>query len=428
MNNSFLQRITLGTTSTLCASIVAQAGTLFINIALARMLGSETYGLFVIAQSTVNISVLLSTMAIGNFCSKYVAEYRSLRPDLAGEIVGLARIVSTGSSLLAAGILITFAAFLADVVLHRPALRTELTVGAAAVFCNTIAAFQVAVLAGLEAYRPILIAAGVGTVASVIFTISGAMYRGLFGAVVGLAIAAIIRILFNEAQMKRALADAHIAINCNNFRNHLRIVRSFLAPAALSGMVSLPSAWISNVFLINGGGGSKDVSLYAVANNIRALAMLVVNVLNSVTLSILNQARGGETQIYWSVYRRNVTLLVICGITTCLLLAAIGRQALRLFGSGYNTGYPLVMCLLLAVSLEAISIGLYQIVQAEGAMWGSLWRIVIPREIVFLLLAANLTKSYGAFGLAAATVGAQLMNVAMTLYLVKGVGKGVMRG
>jgi hypothetical protein len=64
--------------------------------------------------------------------------------------------------------------------------------------------------------------------------------------------------------------------------------------------------------------------------------------------------------------------------------------------------YPVLLLLLLASFFEAISLGAYQIIQAQEKMWFSFFAIALPRDLMGVILAYFLTAIYGALGLALA--------------------------
>jgi hypothetical protein len=99
------------------------------------------------------------------------------------------------------------------------------------------------------------------------------------------------------------------------------------------------------------------------------------------------------------------------------VMAVWGKAALRLFGSSFAEGYPVLLILLMATLAEAAAISAYQLIQTHGNMWLSVFGISLPRDLVIVALALTLAPRYSAAGLGVAIVGGALATLTSVIIL-----------
>ncbi|MBZ5536088.1 MAG: oligosaccharide flippase family protein [Acidobacteriia bacterium] len=401
-----------------------QGSTLAINIVVARLLGRETFGEYAMLYSTLVVISTIAQLSTGYTSTKYVAEFRTVDKEKAGRLLTLCFLVSAVSAAIGAFALLGTSSWLAGVVLRAPHLVVGLKVGSAFLFFSTINGYQMGALAGLEGYRGLAKAGVASGLAALLGVSLGAYGYGLNGAMIGLALTALLRCLLHNVWLRRELARQGFGLRFEGLANEGSILYRFALPVALMTYVSFLTVWVANLLLVRRPSGYAQLALYSAATSIRLLVLFLPNVINNVGLSVLNNERGkGDLRRYREVFRVNVTMIFLAVLIPGMVLAIGGNAALGVFGRSFHEGYPVLVLLLLSTIPEGLSMGLYQLIQSQEKMWLSFAFIVVPKEIVFLTLAYMLTRQYGAFGLAgayliAATVGL-VSHSAIVLQLTK---------
>jgi hypothetical protein len=97
---------------------------------------------------------------------------------------------------------------------------------------------------------------------------------------------------------------------------------------------------------------------------------------------------------------------MLVALPGAVVLCFFGPRAMQVFGANFHIENMNIMILLmsLSVAVEAIGIGLYQLIQCHEKMWASFFFISLPRDMILTLSAYFLTGSYGATGLAGAVL------------------------
>ena len=199
--------------------------------------------------------------------------------------------------------------------------------------CASVNGYQMGILAGLEGYRSLTYA----SIPSGLLTIGGiavgTWYFGLLGA-------------WPACPRRPPCAASSFRCGCGSTCGEQGIRLRFDHLGWERGVLSgLPCRrrrppctrclrlWLANLVLVRQPGGYEQLGFYTAANNIRVLALFVPNILNTVSLSILNNLKGRATS------RATIGCSVrACARWRCLaflaavVLASCGRLVIGLFG------------------------------------------------------------------------------------------------
>jgi O-antigen/teichoic acid export membrane protein len=381
-----------------------QGSTLIVNIIVARILLKQGFGEYAMVQSTLLTVAILSQLATGYTASKYIAEYRSSDPERAGRIMGMCALVSVLMAGVGALLLIAMAPWLAGTMLKAPHLAFALMIGSGFLFFSSINGYQTGALSGLEAYGSLAkagVASGIVAVAAISL---GAQWGGLNGTLIGLSISALVRCAIHNRWLR--FENRVQGINPKyrgSFSQEKAVIRNFALPAAIAGYYSMPMIWLANSFLVRQPGGYGEMGLYASSSSVRMLVLFIPQVINNVSLSILNNIKGiGDVQRYKRVYRSNVFVVFLVTLTGGLVIGFFGDTILGIFGKDFSGGKTILQVLMISTVFEGVAVSLYQHLQAHGKIWSSFFLINIPREAVFVCLAFTLVPVRGAVGLSMA--------------------------
>jgi len=391
-----------GVAFNLLAAGFNQGSTLVVNLVVANLLGREAFGKYTMVLTTLATLATLGQLSMGYTATKHVAEYRAVDPGRTSRILGLGAMVSFLSALAAALALALSAGWLARAGLETPDLAPLLRLTAAAVFFTVLTGFFSGALAGLEMYSTLAKAGVVSGLVYVALCIGLAYRFGLTGAVAGIAASALIQSAVLGLALVRGAARRNVPIAWRGSWQERAILWSFALPASLTGLLSLPAVWLANAVLALQAGGYQQLALFGAANTFRTMVLFVPQAINNVGMSLLNNQQRTSSEAYKRVFWMNAALTALSAVVTAAALFLAGAPLLRLFGPEFGAGRQALGILLGAAVIEAVAIAAYQIVVSRGRIWASLFFVSLPRDASLVLLAALLTPSFGAAGLAGA--------------------------
>lgn len=414
------RRLLRGSLLNMIAVVFNQGSTLAANIFVAHLLTQKMFGEYAMIQMTLLTIAAIAQVSTGYTASKFIAEFRQSDPKRAERIMGTCAILSAMMAVVGALLLIPAAPVLATFVLSSPHLSDALMLGAVFICFSAINGYQMGALAGLEAFASLAKAGVASGLIAVIAVVLGAWLGHLEGAIAGLGGGALIRCVLHFAYLRtetvaNGLKPQYGAV----LSQEQDIVRSFALPATLAGLYSLPMIWIANAILFRQPDGQREMALYAAAASIRLLTLFLPQVTSSVSLSMLNHARGtADARQYDSFYRSNIVIISAVSILSAGVVCLFGEHALRIFGSGFADGVPVLQILMLSAAFEGIALAVYQHIQARGRIWISFIAITVPRELMFVIGAWLMVPTLGAFGLGLAYAIAGFVALSTMFFIV----------
>jgi O-antigen/teichoic acid export membrane protein len=397
-----------------------QGSSLIASVLVARILLQQSFGEYAMILSTLQTMAGLSQMAIGYTASKYVAEFRCVDRLRTGRIMGLCSIVSLFMAATGTSLFLFSTPWLANSMLDAPHLTSGFRLGSVFLFCSIINGYQIGLLSGLESYSGLARAGVLSGIFSIVAIAGGAVLAGLDGALIGLSLSAIVRLVVH-----RLIASSQLSIHGittqwkGSLSQEKSILWNFAIPAAFAGLYSLPMIWIANTLLVQQAKGYEAMAHFAAANNLRALVLFLPNIANSVGLTILNNEKStNEKKHFIQVYRFNVINIFFLTLIGAISLGVVGRFLLETYGRSFGEGYLVLTILLISTVFEGTSSAMYQYVQSKAKIWSSLFFISIPRETFLTLSAYFLIPSFLGEGLAAAYLVSALLGLVLTFIVV----------
>jgi len=404
------------------AAAVASSGFNFVlNIIIARLLGRQGYGQFGMVQSTIATVAGIAQLAMGYTATKFVAEFRSSNPARTGRVIGLCSVVSLLTGSVAAAALYVSAPWLAASLLKAPGLSGALQLASVMVLFTVLTGYQMGALAGLESYRSMAVLALGSGAANLVAAAIGTKVWGLDGSIAGVGAGSAVQWAMFRWMLAADCRRKGIVVTRRELRSERSVLLSFALPAALAGLSSMPALWFANAFLVRQASGFSQMALYTAAFSLRSFVFFLPSLLNRVSMSLLNNQKGlGNWEGYVRVFRINVVSTTASVVMGAVVVAVIGVRILNIFGRDFRVGFPVLLVLLLAAVVEALTGSLYQIVQAESRMWASMFVIALPRDLLIVFLSYILSPKLGALGLATAyTIGWTVAGVATGLLVIR---------
>ncbi len=389
----------------LIGTLFAQGSVFLTAIVLARILGKEVFGEFGMIQSTLLTLTTIAQVSTGLTATKYVAEFRDADKARAGRVLGLCSVLTLVTGVVATTVLFVGAPWLAAHMLAAPHLTAGLSISAAFVLFSVMNGYQIGALAGLESYKSISVYGAFLGVAHLAVCGAGAWFWGLNGALLGMALSALLRWTVYGMVLRSETVNRGIAMQRREGLQEREILFRFALPAALSGLTTMPAIWLGNAFLVQQSDGYQEMGIYSAAMNLRTIVLFLPALFNSVAISLINSHRGLKNhESYISAFFINLKLTTVAALIGAALMWGCGGWAMGIFGTDFVSKNTNILILLMSISvvLEAIGIAVYQLIQSNEKMWLSFFAIALPRDMLIVAAAYILTQNYGAAGLAGA--------------------------
>ena len=420
---SLRTRLARGVAWNLVGVVFNQGSTFLVNLILAHMLGLVVFGEYAMVQSTVAVATMLAQIATGYTATKYVAEFRTTDPVRAGRLLGLLGVAALSMATLTGAMLLVASGFLADSFLHEANLAPALAIASAGVFFSAVSGFLMGALAGLESYRTLGLAGITSGLIYVLTGVTGAHIGGLNGAVAGVAISGLLQCGVLWQCVLREARRNGIPVGLAGAWTEAEIILRFAIPAALNGFIAMPAVWLSNAFLAGQEGGYALLALFTAANSFRIIVLFLPNIVNSVSMSLLNHQKGlNDERRYRRVFWVNLAATLGTVLAGAAFVAVTGRWLLLWFGPAFTAGYTALLLLMAVTIPESASTALFQIIQSRERIWWSVGAVAIPCYGTLVAVAWWLTPSYGAVGLAWAHLAAWIVALSANCVIVSRLG------
>lgn len=126
-NSPLARRFLGGAAWSVGGTVVSSALSLVTMVFVARLLGKETYGQFVVLQSTLTMVGVFAGFGIGTTATRYVAELRLRDSGRLAHILALAERSILAFGMIATVVLALASELIASAVLNSPSLALPLS-------------------------------------------------------------------------------------------------------------------------------------------------------------------------------------------------------------------------------------------------------------------------------------------------------------
>lgn len=413
---TFRERLLAGFSWNVLSAVALQGSVLLASILAARLLGLASFGAYAILTATVMTIATIAQGGSGIVASKFVAESLASNPQRVARVLRACRVFTLTTGAVTALLLFALADVLGSDVLGRPELVPLVRVTAIATFFQASVSYQLGALQGFGAFRVLGQGGILAGVAHVAFAAVGAGYAGLEGALIGFVLSSGLRAAIFEVLLRRVRRAHGIPRYAPAEPGEYGPIWRFALPAGLAGFVTMPCLWLVTVIVARLPDGLALVGILSVAHQVRQAVLQLPSLLNAVSFSVLSRLKGqgearGYREVFWSALWMNLAFAM-------LLVGALAFGAepvLRLFGNDFGAGRWVLVLLLASVLPELVAATFYQLVQSAGHMWRSLFLIAMPRDLLYLGLAALFVPKHGVLAAAAAYLVAHTVGLLATL-------------
>ena len=385
-------------------NIVSRVLSFATGIAAARILSEVEFGGFGAVQTAVSMGATISSLALGLAATRYVAKYRSERPDEAADIARLVLIVSFVSVAVAASALFIAAPWIARTVFNEPFLANPLRLSA--IYMVGIVGQGVAsgVLMGYERFGASAVSSILQNLAIFVGVLSFSPSMRLTGTIVVHAVGFGISSAFILWVLRDVLGGLRPASISRAWRVHRSELVRFCTPHTLAGLLIAPAAWASTVLLARSEpDGLAELGFFTAAQRFYLLILFVSGFLGSVLLPILSSTGHDRAESARAMdYGLIGTGLLVVPLSVAVVFAS--PLLMRSFGDAYASHWTVLLPMAAWASAEAAGATIGFALIARGHQWFAF--LQQAGYALALLTFAFLLRSRGAPGLAAAHLGA----------------------
>lgn len=413
-------RLARGAFWSLVGGVGSRALTLVSTIIVARLLGKEGYGEVGMVQSTIGLFGVFAGFGLGSTATKYIAEFRLKDPERAGRIMNLTLVISLISGVIISILCLASAPWLSAKTLNRPDLASLLGAGALLLFISTLGGVQSAALSGFESFRAIArINIWQGAISPLI-AIPCVWFFDVQGAIASFTIIAAFGLILSSIALNSECKKFQISQKIDSSIWHEQpILWKFALPSMFSGLMMVPTIWITNTILVNQHGGYGELGLFNAANQWRMLIIFLPGLLTSAMLPVLSETHGREDK---SDFIRTATLNLkitwVIALPLTVFAVTLNKPLAMLFGKQFLGAEKMISYLMIACFLGIVNGAIGSALAGAGRMWtGTImnlgWSIVLIISSIFLI------PHIGGLGLATAYFIAYLFHTLWVMVYVE---------
>ena len=396
---------------------MSRGATLMVSFLLARLLGREGFGEYGMVNTTAGMIGDMAGLGIGATVVKHVAEFKNTDPDRAGRILALSSVITWASAALYGAVFIVLAPWLAETTLAAPHLATLLRISAFTVAFGVINGVQTSSLAGCEAFRT---NTQVGVICSLLqsaLVLSGAWFRGIEGAITGMAVSMFVAVLVTRWGMLREWRRFHLRLCWREATREWRVLLDFSLPTFLSGMSVGPVLWGCSAMLAHRPDGYVQLGVYNAANQWQQAVQLLPGLMGTALLPVLAEKCGrGDRRGSLTVMWKMIKLIAVLAVPMAVVLSLASKYIMRGYGASFVDGYGTLILSVHTATLMAIMVPVGYYIAASGRMWIGFW--LNTGWGAAMLLASWWMVRWGAEGLAGARLVAYACHAVWTFGFV----------
>lgn len=416
LNDSPLaHRFLSGAGWSLAGTALSQGMTLLTMLFVARLLGKEIYGQFVLIQSTLNTIGIFAGFGIGQTATRYIAAMKQRDAGRLGHILALSeRIVFIFGTVVSVG-LSFLSQQLAEGVLHSPELAAPLAIASFAVFFSTLDGYQKSTLIGLESMRAYALGSITGVTLGMPIMLLAARHYGLAGAAGALVASTILQAGISRYLATREMRRLGIYLEPRGCLKEWQVLRDFALPALLSGALVTPAHWVCQAMLANTDNGYKEIALLGVAMQWFGAILFLPNISSRVILPMLTDYVTAENHA-------NVKRILILAIKTNMLMtlplvaaiSVLSPWILSLYGPDFRDGYLVLTIAVITATLVGMMTPVGNLIAARSMMWLGMTMNLGWASIYVCL--SYLSLNHGALGIIGALCVAYLSHSVWTVF------------
>lgn len=349
------------------ASLLASALNVASVMLVARLLSRESFGHYVIIQSTVIALGGVFTSGIATALTRTSAQVSSEDVQRLRPIVRRAEFVVCIVAVAASLILLSSGPWLSTTLFRHPELQVPLLISAATVTFVGLDALYKGALVGIGRVRDLAIATAAAIAISLPLLAIATSRHGLLGACAIAALAAAIQMCASRYLLKRALGRS-ASLNVNVRRELSELVR-LAVPATLAAASVAPSQWLVQAFLARSEHGFSEVAILGVAMQWFNAIILLPSSMSRVVLPFVTEQLTSDIRDAQKFVAFAMVANGLIALPAALILAAAAPWILALYGIDFREGAYAFWAALAVGVVVAVQFPLSSILWARAQAW-----------------------------------------------------------
>jgi O-antigen/teichoic acid export membrane protein len=407
--DALYRRVLSGASWSLSGAVLSRGLTLISLIVVARAISPSRFGELTVIQTTAALMSALAGLGLGMAATKRVAEIRQEDRAIAGRTIGAALVVTGCAGVVLSFALLLLAGPISGGLLNAPSLTNEVRLAAPLALAGSLAAAQLGILYGLEAFKEMFLSSVVRAAAISLMLVGGAYRAGVPGALLGLVGGEFVGTAFTHVMLRRSAARQGIVISYRARLRDVRALSGLAAPASVASIALQLAIWFGQIVLLRQADGFSQAALFNLAYRWYLVIMFFPSSVSPIALPLLANVRASNKREDYSRLARLTLIgnvLVVAG--PAIVVGAVAPVIMRLGGTAYEAGWPALLILAGAAVPSALNNALSQTALSLNKIreW-LLSDIVLAASLA--LFALILVPRLRATGLAAAYLGAMLM-------------------
>lgn len=387
-------------------------------IVLARYLGPSQFGVYTLVLSLVGIVAGAAHLGQNAALQKFLPEYFRKDPARGGAILadtivlvsGILAIVCTGFYFLSD--------WIASAIYHQASLAPLFRFSALLVLFLALFNLASSAVAGLQDFESFGKAMVIRSAGFLVLAWAGVWLLGLYGALGGQLLAAMLGLCFLAAAGTRAVRERFAGRVKPAFsRDILAEIFSFAFPAFLSGMLVAPAYWWASTLLARDSGFTQ-VGLFGVAFAIAQLILVIPTSLSIPAVSFMSELyASSQLEKFSTLVSTNLRLIWALTLPISFGCALFAPWIVAVaFGPAYRDAAVLASTMSFVALLMVINHVVGSSIAGSGRMWhgfaiNSFW------AAVFFAVGIVLIPRWGPAGLAATfAISYLLLTLGVWLY------------
>lgn len=387
--------------------VLGAALTFGLTIALGRILGAESTGIYFLAFTIATAVATVGRAGLDNAVLRFVAAHASIDQWMLvrrgyREVLAVGAI---GSGAIAAALYLA-SNFLASSVFSDPALAIPLCIMAIAIVPLSLAMLVSKALLGLARVRDSTL---VFQILPQGLALGGTLLLaptwGVSGAAVAYVFAVSAALIYGWIMWRRALAERSRASALQDAPSPIRELLKSGRPLLVGDLLYMVMQ-VTPTLMLGVWADSADVSHYAVAWRTAMLVSFAPLAISTIVQPKFAElyARGDMQSLAATTYRAAL-LMVACSAPILLVFVAIPEHILSIFGSGFSDGAVILQILAGGqfINMALGSVGILLVMSGQEKQFRN---VLVVSVCAMLLFSVTLIPAYGAIGAATAEASA----------------------
>jgi len=339
----------------------------FSSIITTRVIGTDNFGIFLLASSIFGLSHLIATLGLNQGVLRYVSLYfgKNDPARVKGSILFCAR-VTLMTSLIVGTALFWLAPLLSKEVFHKPGLTVGLRILAVGLPFFTVASIYLTSLQGLQLIK----------LKTSIDMIAQPLSRLIFMLVLFVSGFKLLGVLWASVLSNIivfALAFYYLKKSGNVFLNHKisaifekRRIVTFSSPLFFEGVFFTLTANI-DILMLGYFVPSTDIGIYGIALKLGVMVIIPLTAFNMIFAPIIsNLYSRNEKETLEKLFKTVTKWILTISFAIFLILALFAKPILSVFGQDFVAGATVLLILLFSKLVDAATGSVGYILKMSG--------------------------------------------------------------